>query len=70
VIKPDEIFLRYVALPATIRGLTVQDEEGKYNIYLNSRFTHESHTKTLQHELEHIEGNDFSKALHIKDIEK
>lgn len=65
----DSIILRYVSLPPKTKGLTVQDEAGDYNIYLNSKLTYEAHTETLQHELQHIDSNDFSKLLHIREIE-
>lgn len=66
----NDILLRYIPLPPAVKGLTVQDEAGDYNIYLNARLTHEAHAKTLQHEIKHINDNDFSKLLHIREIEK
>lgn len=66
----DDIFLRYIRLPHNVKGLTVQDEEGRYNIYLNARLTREAHIETIQHEIEHIDNNDFSRLEHVKDIEK
>jgi hypothetical protein len=65
-----DIYLRYIPLPCTIKGLTVQDEEGRYNIYLNSKLTYEAHAETLQHEIKHIVNNDFSNPSHVKKIEK
>jgi len=66
----DGIFLRYISLPPTIKGLTVQDEEGNYNIYVNTRLTYEANQQTLQHEIKHITNNDFNKLSHIGNIEK
>jgi hypothetical protein len=66
----DNVYLRFVSLPPTIKGLTVQDETGDYNVYINSRLTHEANQQTLQHEIQHINTNDFQKILHIRDIEK
>lgn len=66
----DKVFLRYVPLPYKTKGLTVQDAEGDYNIYINSHLSNESHFQTLQHEIQHIDNKDFQKQLHIKDIEK
>jgi len=66
----DGVFIRYLPLPHTVKGLTVQDEEGNYNVYLNARLSYESHTETLQHEIKHILNNDFQNFLHVKDIEK
>ncbi len=66
----DDVILRYVSLPAAVKGLTVQDESGDYNIYINTRLTHEANQQTLQHEIKHIASNDFQKFAHIKSIEK
>ena len=66
----DDVHLRYVNLPVTVKGLTVQDEEGKYNVYLNARLTYEANQQTLQHEIQHITNDDFSKLSHITEIEK
>lgn len=65
----DKMILRYVPLPHKTRGLTVQDEAGDYNIYVNSLLTYEANQETLRHELQHIDSNDFSKPLHIREIE-
>lgn len=64
------IICRLVPLPVTVKGLTVQDEFGDYNIYLNNHLTHEANQQTLQHEIQHITNNDFSKDSYIKYIEK
>ena len=49
--------------------MTVQDEEGNYNVYLDSRLTYEAHIETLQHEIQHIASNEINQHWHIKDIE-
>ena len=66
----DDVFIRYLPLPPTIKGLTVLDSEGNYNVYLNSRLTYEANRATLQHELQHILNNDFHMLSHVSDIEK
>jgi hypothetical protein len=66
----DNVYLRYISLPPTVKGLTVQDEEGDYNIYINARLTYEANLQTLMHEIKHIKNRDFHKLLHIRDIEK
>lgn len=66
----DNLYLRYLDLPCTIKGLTIQDEEGNYNIYLNSRLTYEANLKTLQHEINHINNNDFTNPIHVSKMEK
>jgi len=66
----DDVFVRCLPLPTTIKGLTVLDSEGNYNVYLNSRLTYEANRATLQHELQHILNNDFQMLSHVSDIEK
>jgi hypothetical protein len=66
----DNVYLRFIALPHTIKGLTVQDEAGDYNIYINARLGYEANQQTLQHEVQHIKNHDFNKLCHIRNIEK
>lgn len=39
--------------------MTVQDINGFYNVYINSRLSFEEQRKALKHELEHIRRHDF-----------
>ena len=55
----NEIYVRLLALPMTIRGVTVTDDEGDYNIYINSSLTPDQQKLVLKHEMTHIERNDF-----------
>jgi len=66
----DDVYLRLMSLPHTVHGITVQDEDGDYNIYINARLTHEKQQEAMQHELKHIESNDFTCLEHIKQIER
>lgn len=53
--------IRYVALPMRVHGLTVVDENGFYNIYINSEQSSAVQLDALRHELEHIRRKDFDK---------
>ena len=66
----NEFILRYISLPPAVKGLTVQDEAGDYNVYIHARHTHETNVETLQHEIKHIESKDFVSLEHVQDIEK
>ena len=46
-------------LPSGVRGFVIHDENDDYTIFLNDRLGCEANRKTLDHELEHIECNDF-----------
>ena len=51
--------VRYIALPYTVRGVTVVSEDDFYNIYINSLLPYEEQKKVLRHELTHVRRNDF-----------
>lgn len=65
----NEVYVRLVALPLTIRGVTVPDEEGDFNIYINSSLTPDQQKLVLKHEMTHIERNDFDSFADIFEIE-
>lgn len=37
----DDIFIRYVELPLSVRAFTCLDDNGDFNIYANSRLSYE-----------------------------
>jgi hypothetical protein len=51
--------VRVVKLPSTVRGITVPDKDGVYNIYINKDMAYNMQVKTYYHETTHIENNDF-----------
>lgn len=66
----NEVFVRLVALPPTVRAFTVPDAQGDYNVYLNSLLSDEQMKKSLMHEKEHIRRGDFYKEMPVRSIEK
>jgi hypothetical protein len=46
-------------LPAGIKGLTLKDENGDYNIYINASISDDARVKAFRHEVEHIKKGDF-----------
>lgn len=59
------------SLPLSIHGMVICDENGDYNIYLNSKLSAEEQRKAYEHELEHIHGHDFQKqSLSVGQIEQ
>ena len=59
----NDYLIRYIALPYTIKGVTVMDNDGYYNIYINSRLSWEDQKKAVRHELEHIQRDDFDNTF-------
>lgn len=64
-----ETFIRILDLPSTIRGVTVRDSDGNYNIYINSSLAEDVRKKAIDHELRHIERGDFDSCADIDDLE-
>ena len=63
------IFIRETKMPLTIRAFTVPDENGDYNIYINSDLSDEAKKSALEHEKRHIENNDFESDELARKIE-
>lgn len=61
------LIVRKIEMPMTVRGFTMVDAEGIYNVYINDRLSAESAKRTMQHELDHIRNGDFdsSKPGHV-----
>ena len=51
-------------------GVTVQDEDGNYNMYINARLTFEERKRTVNHELNHIDKDHFHDERPIAEIEE
>ena len=60
-----------IDIPSRIHGFTVYsfDGEPNYAIFLNSRLNDEMQRKAYEHELEHINNNDFDCMLPVSALE-
>ena len=60
-------------LPVTVRGLTAYyyDEDGMpyYTIFINAALSNEMQCTTYDHEILHIDNNDFYCMIPVEDIE-
>lgn len=65
----DAVIIRVIDLPYKVNGLTVKDEEGDYNIYLNARLSDERRVKAFRHELKHIKLGHFYKRFPVSVLE-
>ena len=59
----DDYAIRFITLPHTVKGVTVMDNDGFYNVYINSQLSIEEQRKAIKHELEHIGRADFDRIL-------
>lgn len=53
------IFVRMVLLPETVRAVTLPNDDGTFDIYVNSSLPDELQDRALEHELEHIRRDHF-----------
>ncbi|MBE6891826.1 MAG: ImmA/IrrE family metallo-endopeptidase [Ruminococcaceae bacterium] len=66
----DENYIRIIDLPSTVHGVTVRDEDGNYNIYINSSLSADARKRAIEHELKHINRGDFEDICSdISDLE-
>ena len=61
--------VRLIKLPSTVRGMTVTDSDGNYNIYINKNLSYEMQREAYQHEMAHIEEDDFSSNSSVAVLE-
>ena len=67
----NNIVCRTVDLPPRINAVTVIDENGDFNIYLNARLSEDERQRAFRHELRHIRMRHFYKTeKNITDCEK
>mgnify|MGYP000870024114 CR=1 FL=1 len=65
----EDVCIRYIDLPCCVNGVTVQDESGFYNVYINARLSIESQNEAIKHELTHIKRDDFYSLESIQKVE-
>lgn len=54
-----EYFLRYVELPLKVDGVTIPNNDGTFDIYINALHTEPHQKESLEHELRHIRRDHF-----------
>ena len=47
-------FVRRIPLPATVEGVTIPNDDGAFDIYINESLPPERHEDARRHELRHI----------------
>lgn len=51
--------VRLVKMPTAVRGFTLTDEDGNYNVYINKNIASGCALRAYLHELEHILAGDL-----------
>lgn len=55
----DNIFIRPISLPGSVRAVTLPNDDGSFDIYVNISLPDELQRKAIDHELLHIRKNHF-----------
>lgn len=53
------IYIRGLPLPIKIKGVTVVDCDGNFNVYINTALSRDTQLKATEHELKHIKLDHF-----------
>lgn len=64
-----EYIVRLVNLPPGSRGMVIMDEEGFSNIYLDARQSSDAQRENFEHELTHVDNDDFYNDDDIATVE-
>ena len=65
-----DYYVRPVALPIRVEGVTVPNDDGSFSIYINSLLSEEKQKNVLRHELEHIKKEHFYIDMPIERMER
>lgn len=64
-----EVYVYYMDMPCSIDSSVVENPDGSFTIYLNSRMTYERNIEGCLHELKHLRKEDLAGTNNIHDIE-
>ena len=56
-------------LPYGMNAVTILDEDGDYNVYVNARLSYDGQLQVQRHEMVHIQRDDFYNSLSIEEAE-
>lgn len=65
-----EYYVRLVSLPRAVEGVSVPNDDGSFDIYINSRLSPQQREETLEHELRHLKQEHFYLDLPLSRMER
>ena len=65
-----DTYVRLVSLPAKVEGVTLPNDDGSFDIYINSRLSPARQQETLAHEMRHIRHEHFYLDMPISRMER
>lgn len=65
-----DTYIRLVPLPVKVEGVTLPNDDGSFDVYINSRLSPTRQQETLAHELRHIRQEHFYLDLDVSAAER
>lgn len=65
-----DYFVRYVELPRKVEGVSVPNDDGSFDIYINSLVPEARRPEVLEHELRHLKAEHFYIEMPISQMER
>ena len=65
-----DTYVRLVPLPVKVEGVTLPNDDGSFDVYINSRLSPARQQETLEHELRHIRREHFYLDLDVSSMER
>lgn len=64
-----EYCIRYIDMPSVTKGMTIEDADGFFNIYINASLSAAEQEEAIRHEIRHLERNDFDTEKSLQEAE-
>ena len=65
-----DTYVRLVPLPVKVEGVTLPNDDGSFDIYINARLSPARQQETLEHELRHIRRDHFYLDMPVSRMER
>jgi len=65
-----DYYVRHVALPRTVEGVSLPNDDGSFDIYINSLLPPDKAEAVLRHELRHLKAEHFYVDMPIERMER
>ena len=63
-----EYYIRYIDMPSATKGMTIEDSDGFFNIYINASLS-AAEEEAIKHEIRHLERKDFDTEKSLREAE-
>lgn len=64
-----DYYIRYVDMPSVTKGMTIEDSDGFFNIYINASLSAAEQEEAIKHKIRHLERKDFDTEKSLQEAE-